>query len=268
MDGTLTGWRAGIVIDGRLADSYLRSAMDETLADQPGGRISRSYVIELVGPAGAGKSSLAQVMRQASYQVVAWNPPNFRDVHSLPFFASNTLQTAPHLLRYVLTQPSTPDYTSQMASIVILNGWHRRFSKNNLTGGEVLLLDQGPVYLLTDLFELNPAYCRDGFIQKWQAGLYRRWAQAIDLVVWLDAPDLILADRIRRREKQHTVKHSSDREISRFLYLCREALDQTLLKLTRLNRGLKILEFDTSTVSPLGIAAQIFSCLGLTEDLD
>lgn len=233
-------------------------------ADRP---FSSSYVVELVGPAGAGKSSLVQAMTGTNRRVVASTPPDFHALNTIPFFAFNTLQTAPHLLRFVLTKKPAPDYTSQMASIVILNGWHRNLTKSQPATGEVLLLDQGPVYLLTDLFELNPGYSQCGPTQKWQMDIYQRWAHMIDLVVWLDAPDPVLTERIRSREKQHIVKHQSEDEICQFLALCRDSLDRTLMKLSYINRSLKIIEFDTSTVSPFLITSKVFSCLGLIEDL-
>lgn len=232
----------------------------------PHKRFSNAYVIEFVGPAGAGKSSLTRTMAEANCRARPSNPPDFHAPAMLPFFILNILQTTPHLLRFIQTTEPGPNYASQLASIVILNGWRRRLGKSYTPAGDIVLLDQGPVYLLTDLFEMNPAYARHPAIQTWQADLYQRWACAIDLVVWLDAPDDILTERIRSRQKQHIMKSETDRGVHEFLALCREALDQTLLKLSRINRSLKILEFDTAQLSPCLIANQVFACLGLIEE--
>jgi deoxyadenosine/deoxycytidine kinase len=241
--------------------------MDGDLSDQPNRRLSNSYIIEIVGPAGAGKSSLAASMSQTSSQETFLNPPNFHDLAALPFFAANTLQTAPHLVKYLLTQKHSEETSTQLVSIVTLNGWHKQLNNRPTSCGEILLLDQGPVFLLTELFELNPDFCQCSHLRKWRARMYQHWAHTVDLVVWLDAPDPILMKRINDRGKQHIMKEHSQREVYHFLSMCRRALDRTLLKLSRINRSLRIIEFDTSQAMPLLITSQIFTCLGLIEDV-
>jgi shikimate kinase len=241
--------------------------MDGNLIDQPNKPFSRSYVIELVGPAGAGKTSLAFAMSHMKNQIIYSNPPNFHDLNKLPFFAVNAFQTVPHLAQYVLTQKFSQQTPTQIVSMVILNGWYRCLYKKQTQSGEILLLDQGPVYLLTDLFEINSEVFQSNNYKKWRENMYQQWAHTLDLVIWLDAPDSVLISRINEREKQHIMKERSEREVHRFLSRSRRALDQTVLKLSQINRSLKIIEFDTSEGSPVLITSQILVCLGLIEDL-
>ena len=45
--------------------------------------------------------------------------------------------------------------------------------------------------------------------------------QVLDVVVWLDAPDACLLQRIRTRDKDHVVKNESTETVSKFWIVSR-----------------------------------------------
>ena len=62
---------------------------------------------------------------------------------------------------------------------------------------------------------------------EWWRSALREWASLIDVVVVLDAPDHVLAQRIRARHR-HEVKEFPDHEIARWMARFREALEWVL----------------------------------------
>ena len=58
-------------------------------------------------------------------------------------------------------------------------------------------------------------------------------ARLLDVVVFIDASDSTLAQRIRTREKDHLVKNSSDEEIYGFAAGFRKAFDRVIAEISR-----------------------------------
>jgi hypothetical protein len=59
------------------------------------------------------------------------------------------------------------------------------------------------------------------------------WASLIDVVVVIDAPDMMLAQRIRARAHHHEVKNYPDHEIVQWMARFRCALEWVLSELSR-----------------------------------
>jgi len=234
------------------------------LRDKPVRPLTKNYVVELVGPAGSGKSTLALALSLINNSAVISSAPNFHQIRHLPFFVNNCLRITPNLVSFLLTEKRPRPSLRQFVWMITLTGWHHLLREPESTG-KILLLDQGPIFLMTDLSEFGPDCFQSKNMQAWWAGAYKHWANTIDLVVWLDAPDSVLINRINSRTKQHVVKNKPPCEILNFQSLSRQALNQTILKLSAFNEYLKILRFDTSQVSPLIVGHRIFSSLGLEE---
>jgi hypothetical protein len=63
----------------------------------------------------------------------------------------------------------------------------------------------------------------------------KQWAATLSAVVLLDAPDAILAHRIRNRAKPHPMKDRPDRELYEFLASFRVAFERVISGITREN---------------------------------
>jgi deoxyadenosine/deoxycytidine kinase len=212
-------------------------------------------IVEIAGPAGAGKTTLCQALCQCKKSFRLANFPDVRKISAAPFFIWNSLQISPALLN--LSRHNDRKLTRrEFAWLTILNGWSsilRKESKNNQT----IILDQGPVYLLTETKQFGPEYLREPQAKKLWQNLYSRWANTLDMIVWLDAPDTDLLKRIRGRDKGHVVKNETDQTTIEFLARYRNAYEQTIYNLEINHLGLKILRFDTSQTSPEEIACRL-----------
>ena len=93
--------------------------------------------------------------------------------------------------------------------------------------------------------------------------LYSRWADRLDMIVWLDAQDIELMKRIRSREKDHAVKNLSVENTFEFLATYRKAYEGIIPHLLAQRPDLKTLRFDTSQQSLEEIANCLLIELGV-----
>lgn len=211
-----------------------------------------------MGPAGAGKTSLCQALDCHAESIRLENFPDVRKVADAPFFVSNGLQMIPSLLR--LYRPNSRQITRrELAWMSILNGWPAILRKASNNDNKVIILDQGPVYLLAEMRLFGPEYLRQKSAERLWQYLYDRWKTALDMVVWLDATNNILFDRIRTRQQEHIVKTQPAKVVWEFLDRYRAEYESILSFLTTKNARVKVLQFDTGHQQIQDIANQFLS---------
>lgn len=127
--------------------------------------------------------------------------------------------------------------------------------------GSVTLLDHGPIYRLAFLREFGPEITTSSTYEHWWAGLHDRWFAALDMVVWLDAPDAVLLERIRAREQRHTIKEQSEQEACEVLARYRRSFERTIAESTADHQPI-LLRFDTSQASVEQIADSVLAAFG------
>ena len=185
----------------------------------------RAVVVELVGPAGAGKTTLAQGVSSRDRSVRAglslWGLPR-------PQLVKSTIALLPTILRSLLGRGRLK--AAQIAQMIRL-GALRRVVDDEAQKHRVILLDEGPVFALSwfDVFHSRDMKPVDG----WRRRVVADWASLLDVVVFIDAADSTLAQRIREREKPHMVKNSSDEEIYGFSAGFRKAFDRVVAEFSR-----------------------------------
>jgi thymidylate kinase len=177
-------------------------------ARQGNGRVQ---TVELLGPAGAGKSTLAKLLcrRQPSLRLrlTAWDL-------SPRMLATCGLRELPLLAR--VGRPPQEVHFRCFLDLTRIVALCARLEHDDLRQYRAVLLDEGPIFLLTRML----AYQADGLQsvaarERWRQAL-RHCAASVDQIFWVDAPDHMLADRIRRRVKGHQLKNGTDAEISDF----------------------------------------------------
>ena len=225
-----------------------------------------SLVVELVGPAGAGKTILSQALSRGSDSILVSDPPFVRSVVHSPFFVRHGLLLVPTFLRLYKNKNNDRCLSRQeIAWMAILNGWHHLLRRGVGNDGKVVVLDQGPVFLLAELHMFGPESLRSRSANKWWEGMYRQWAATLDMVVWLDTSDTHLLERIRARDKWHVMKEKAEPEISQFLAHYRVAYEQVISSLTSNHNSPKVLRFDTAQESLDGIVNSLLGEFDLKD---
>lgn len=186
----------------------------------------RGVVVELVGPAGAGKTTLAEGASAVDPTIRAglslWGLPR-------PKLASAAIQLIPTFLMAAL-RPSRRLQWGEMAQMIRL-GALRHVVRDEARKHRVILLDEGPVFALSwlDFF-----FARNGHrAPSWRRRTVADWASLLDVVVFIDAADSTLAQRIRTREKDHLVKDLPDHEIYGFAAGFRKAFDRVITEMSK-----------------------------------
>jgi cytidylate kinase len=201
-------------------------------------------VVEVAGLAGAGKTTLAQALRQHDDHFMVG--VHLRRTSYLPYAASITRSFLPVFLReYRHSRWFTRE---EMRSMIYLKAWHHAVSRRRAAEGNIAILDHGPVYRLAWLHEFGPEIVGSRKFAQWSDRVLKQWAASLDLVIWLDAPDAILVERIVARDRWHVVKAKSEPETYQFLARYRASYERVLAGLT-LNGGPRVLHFNTDQTS-------------------
>lgn len=147
------------------------------------------------------------------------------------------------------------------ASLIIrLNALGRFIGRESTGRHKFLLFDEGAVFALAKLRALGETRGANGGDERRLRDLVARRAVKLDVIVWLDAPDEILARRIREREKPHRMKNRSDKEISDFLARYREGYERVVSELGA-NHKLKVIRVSTDGATPEQIAGEVLSSM-------
>jgi broad-specificity NMP kinase len=213
---------------------------------------ARPRLIELAGPAGVGKSTLSRTLRgrwQAE-QGTIWGLP------AMALLGSG-IRLGPMLLSMCLNARSP--LWDESRHIVRLRTLHRRLGQGDRTS-DMLICDEGPVFALAWLRGFGHPSLRRGESDAWWRASLAQWSQTLDAVVVLDAPDSLLAQRIRTRPEWHEVKQASDREISVWMERFRRALEWVLAGLT-VQGGPVVVRIATDGEDPEWIAERLLAGL-------
>jgi cytidylate kinase len=217
-------------------------------------------IVELVGPAGAGKTTLSRALCHRDGRISIVARFRVRKLGHLPFFVSNALLLLPTFLHEARQGRRLAWH--EIKAMVYLTGWQQVVRREAPNHSTVVILDQGPVFQLARLHGFGPENIHGKRFEKWWAIVLERWASALDMVIWLDAPDAILLDRIRTRSKWHLVKDEPEQEACKFLARYRTSYEQMISALTA-NSGPRVLRFDTEQESPDRVADNLLLEFGL-----
>jgi hypothetical protein len=233
---------AGVPCEG--TGSLSLASQDKRSSTAAGAR-----VVEFVGPAGAGKTSLINALRQRD--------PTLR----APIRISHGRYFAPAALEAVCLIPMLLRELTR-ASACVWSDTRYLLEFNTLRGAVEsacrreagpILLDEGPAYVLARGIAFRSHSKRDIAVDAaWMRGI-RRWGRILDVIIWLDAPDDVLADRIRSRRKAHRVKEIGDAELRTFLANYRRAYDWVIDQFAATGRT-RLIRFDTSELAIEGLA--------------
>jgi shikimate kinase len=204
-------------------------------------RGGRPAIIELVGPAGAGKTALLRTIRARHPDIRAGI--HIDRLRFAPVLARHTLALVPMSLQQLSRWPLS--WWPSLVHVLRLRTFPSVLDHVANAGCRAILLDEGPVFSLARLSVFQDAHRGGGLLMdEWHRAL-GACAGWLDAVVWLDAPDATLIQRIRERSKAHQVKERPDDDVSRFLDRYREAF-RAVLGAVRASGQISVIEVDTS----------------------
>jgi cytidylate kinase len=156
------------------------------------------FVVELLGPPGAGKSGLARALAQISGVAVVKD----HDRHDVAAAA----RSVAHALPVALSHPPAGVDRIRWAAWAGRLAAAPRVARHRLADGAgTVVFDQGAAYTLVRMLEVRryPA----GNTWWWRRSM--ETADLLDLLVILDADTETLVDRVRSRDKAHAVSTQS-----------------------------------------------------------
>jgi adenylate kinase family enzyme len=204
-------------------------------------------LVELIGPAGAGKSSVIKKLIESNGSFHLGDDLHLKSIDHIPIFISNI----PFLLDRFLTQGASHSRQfswDELKSIVYLKSAREIFARQQANHDAIFLLDHGPVFKLATLYEFGPDKVKDKEFDQWWQMMFTQWAGSLDFVVSLDAPDDLLHNRINARSQKHAVKNRSPEKASKFLNRYRESFEHIMVNLTKFN-GPNYFQLDTGDLS-------------------
>ena len=215
-------------------------------------------IIELVGPAGAGKTTLSRVLTHRNPMIQIGSDIELRKTRYIPLILRNTVALLPKFLKSI--RNSRRFTWEEIKYLIYLAGWPEVLRQEAADGVTAILLDHGPVFKLATLNEFGPEILKTHQFANWWDRMFKQWASTLDMVIWLDAPDAILDERINSRDQRHSVKGKSESEVVHFLARYRTSYEETLAKL-RIAGATRLLQFDTSRTPIEQVADAILSAL-------
>src|SRR5919106_4183810 len=229
-------------------------AIDDRIKPKP------PLIMELVGPAGAGKTTLSRALSQRNEKILLGPDIELRKVSHIPIFMRSISSSVPLFLHPY--RPNRMFTWSELKDIAYLKGWPQLLRRRSSNNGKLILLDQGPVFRMATLHEFGPESLKSEASKRWWLHLYEQWASTLDILIWLDTSDAVLMERINTRTKKHDIKGRPELEAQKFLTQYRRSFNAVLTKLKSYN-GPTILQFDTSKISIEQIADEILAACKL-----
>ncbi len=218
---------------------------------------TRPQVIELVGPAGAGKSTAVMALRARDARVrtdlALWGQPP-------ALLLRTALRVARRLNRW-LSAPWGAHEPAALAQMVRTDALRDAVDMAAVPGTPPVIMDEGPVFALTWLEVFHGHH--DRAVARWRRQALADWAARLNCVVVFDAPDAVLAQRIRERAKPHLVKAWPDRAVVDFIGRFRHAFDRVLGEL-QAEEPVAVEVLDTTEMGPQQSADRILTLLRLT----
>jgi thymidylate kinase len=208
----------------------------------------RARVVEIIGPAGSGKTSVARKLSAISNSLVtsiSWHDHVsslfkviFRRIIQIFAWIAGRVPVA--TIKEIIGLETELDIME-------------KHKKRHVLPCRNLVLEIGPIFKVAKM--LMEAEVKDPeMIER----MCRKIAGIIDVLVWIDAPNDILQRRINSREKQHIMKHQAGDSLREFLEGYRKAFSGVI---SESGGDFPVARFDSSKMTVDELSAAIMRLL-------
>lgn len=220
-------------------------------------------IVEIVGLAGTGKTTLSHALSQRNRHILICPELQLKRIDHIPLFVSHfpTLLLL-YLGSYHLNRRLTWGETK---AFVYLNRGEHIINQQITSNGTIILLDQGPIFKLATLNAFGPDNLMTQRFETWWQKMYKQWSSILDIIILLNAPDNVLKERINNREKRHMFKNSTEKELFRFLADYRVSYEYIIDNM-RFDGKPKLLQFNTNQASIEQIVNEVLVTINLILD--
>lgn len=209
-------------------------------------------LVELVGVAGSGKSTLRNMLKEMNPQIDRVVPPPKRD-YVIPVLKVYYRWLPLYLSSYSKTRWFT---TKEIKILCYLDYWLPYLRRCAVERDMVVLLDPGSIFWLTALKTFGPELTKDPKFQTWWETMRKKWMSAVDIFVWLDAPTELLIQRVLDREEWHESKLMTYDETKESFDLYRKGYGELIGQISKRRKN-HVLRFQTDRTSSEEIFNQV-----------
>jgi adenylate kinase family enzyme len=216
-------------------------------------------IMEVIGVAGSGKSSLAAALVEGHEDWILEGPLQMRNTRHLRRAMHGVARlgriTAVNLSRRRLLSWRESKY------VLYVMEWSRHLRSMPTQDSRVIVLDQGPVYVLARFGTADVPIAGCEPASEWWRGITANWADTLDVVIALEAPDSVLWERVTTRDRSHEALDRGRSAWSTFAESYRRSFATVLAAMERPD-GPQILRYDTSRMSTDEIARHVTESVG------
>jgi shikimate kinase len=216
--------------------------------------------IEIAGVAGSGKSTLTDALAARS---AAWHLADSLHTRRAAHWPY-VLHALPEVARMASlgVRVGPPLTWDEVKFVIYVSEWERYLRADHGNGHRGTVLDQGPLFALARLLWTEKPLTRTPTFEAWVEEMLDHWSRSLAAIVWLDAPEDVLLERINGRTQQHEAKGATASAATDLLRRHRAVYDRLLGVIERLGRP-RVVSFDTGVASAAAIADAVSGFIGL-----
>jgi hypothetical protein len=219
------------------------------------------HIIELAGIAGAGKSTLLKAMKQRDDRIKTLPLPS--KVSYLPFLVKTALTWLPlYLNKYRNGRWFT---LQEIRNMGYLDTWISFIRSQAPTKESIIVVDPGSVYWLSSLQDFGPEITKDPKYRSWWKNKYEQWSSALDVIIWIDAPEDLCLQRVLSRDEWHEIKYIPAKDAQMQLKGYRECYERIIPGMAAQGSS-KVFHFRSDQTSTQQMVDQIFSEIDLRKN--
>ncbi len=204
----------------------------------------RPLIVELVGPAGAGKTAMLRALGRRHNGIRAGL--SIDRARHFPALTRHAVALLPTWIEVV--RDDRRSMWPVMVHLMRLRILPTVLARESARGPAAVVLDEGPLFSLARLSVFQRAHeSRTRLGRAWQEQL-DRWMTLLDVVIWLDAPDAVLVERIRNRFKPHMIRDDPEHAMREFLGRYRHVYEDIRSRLTAVGRA-RMIDVDTAALT-------------------